>query len=161
MLSPDTNFRYVKESTPRNKKDTSSKHLLDSYPQRLTLLRLVLVDAVLLQHQQGLGNGQRIAVAAKHPTASSAAVMEPSLNQIEHVVGDVATVAALKGGFVVVEHGFEDGQYGLVWDLQVQESVDYPGRRTDASLVFEGVLFEHGDEVGDWEGAFREVQSSS
>lgn len=85
--------------------------------------------------------------------------MEPSLNKIEHVVADVATVAALEGGFVVVEHGFEDGQNGFMRDLQVEEDVNHPGGRANASLVFEGVLFEHGNEIGDWEGAFREVQS--
>lgn len=107
--SPILGFRYVKEPTPRKEKDASSKHLLDPYPQCLTFLCLVLVDAVLLQHQQGLRDGRRIAIAAKHLAASSAAIMEPSLNQIEHVVGDIATIAALEGCFVIVKHGFEDG----------------------------------------------------
>lgn len=78
---------------------------------------------------------------------------------MEHVVGDIATVTALEGSLVVVEHGLEHRQDGFVRDLQVEEGVEHPGGGADTALVLEGVFFEHGHEVGDRERAFREAQA--
>lgn len=80
---------------------------------------------------------------------------------MQQIARDVAPIAAFEGGFVGVEDRFEDGEEGFKGDVDVDEGVDDPGGGADAVLEFKGVAFEHGEEVGDWEHGFGEVEAGA
>ena len=134
---------------------------LDPRPQRLTLLQHLPLQPDLLQQQQRLRNSRRITLATEDLPLPAAGVVEPAPNKMQHVNGDVTTIAALERSFVIVEHALQDGKDGFVGDLQFQEQIHDPRSGADASLVFERVSFQQGHEHGDREGAFRQVQAAA
>lgn len=87
--------------------------------------------------------------------------MEPALDQVQQVAGDVAAVGAVEGRLVVVEHGFEDRIDLLMRHLEIQEEVDHPRRGPHAALVLEGVALQHREEYGHREGDLRHPQAAA
>lgn len=111
--------------------------MLDPHPQRLTLLQLLRLQPGLLQQLQGLGYSRGIGIATEDLPRPAAGVVEPAVEEMQHVGGDVATVAAVEGCFGVVEHALQDGEDGFVGDLEVEEEIHDPGGRAHSALVFE------------------------
>ena len=67
----------------------------------------------------------------------------------------------MKRLFVIVEHAFEDREEAFVGDSDLREGVDDPFGWTDVALLGEGVLLEEGDEIGDGEHRFAEVETGA
>lgn len=116
--------------------------MLDPPPQHLTLLPQQRLQPHLQHQLQRLRHRSRISIPTENLPPPTTGVVEPSLNEMQHLSSDVATIAALEGRFGVVEQGFQDGKEGFVGDVEVEEEIDDPGGRADAALVFERVALE-------------------
>ena len=137
----------------------SPQHPFNPHPQRHTFLRFPLVQSALHQHAQGLRNRRRIRFVPKHLPARPQAIVEPEFNNIEHIIRDEAPVPARERRFVGVKHVLQHLEQGLERHVEVDKGVDDPRLGADAVLKLEGVAFEHGDEVGDWEHGFAKLEA--
>lgn len=71
---------------------------------------------------------------------------------IQHLVGDDSAIRAVKRWLVVVENTFKHCEERLAWDIEVEEYVNHPCRRSEAFQILQGVPLEERDEVVDREG---------
>lgn len=137
------------------------QYILDPRPQLRGKLHLFRSDASLLQEKQRLGDAFRNHVTPEHGSAEPDGVMEPVVDQIKQVLGDVFPVGAMEGRFVRVVHRFEDGVDGLVRNAQIEEQVHHPCRRSHAPLVLQCIALEHWQQDGDRENGLGQPQSAT
>ena len=107
-------------------------------------LDLLWSDTSLLEEKEGFEDALSDEVASEDDAAETDRVVEPVLNQVEEILGNVLLVGTLEGSFVGVVHGFEDGVESLVGNAKIEEEVNDPSSRADTTLVFQGIALEHG-----------------
>ena len=132
--------------------------MLDPHPQRLTLLRPPCVQR-RLHSLQNLTNIRSIILPPQDLPRAAAALLEPQLNNVDNLVGDIAPIAALERRLVVVEHALQHTEERLERHADVDARVHHPRLRADSVLVLEGVALEDGHHVGDGEHGLGEVEA--
>lgn len=86
-------------------------------------------------------------------------MLVPEQDDVDQIIGDVAAISALKGGFVAVEHGFKDREEGLQRHVDFDKGINDPCFWADIVLEFECVTFEQGNEFVDGKDGLGEVES--